>query len=248
MPRAGVPELRRRSPRTAAGLDAELSQACVEQPAGACAGLAVHDLDVGARQVFDAANGFGISVRGDDSFFPNRERDHRDRLLRKAAADLGEVGFAAAFVPKVRPGDVRQPSFEKLEGSRAVAMREHQLDSGRLHVAREHRDGGIATRDQQPVSEIIAGVQTLHFRGPAITASLGGKYHGAGEGGDATSCRSTRQSCTGWPGCSRPEPGSSLTRSARSSGAGRSSGSEKSSSTFTSSTRASFNASAVFGT
>jgi hypothetical protein len=65
----------------------------------------------------------------------------------------------------------------------------------------------------------------------AITASLAGKYHGIGEGADATSRLSTRHNSTGWPGWAAPVPASSSACSVRTSAAAVSCGSENKSST-----------------
>ena len=201
-----------------------------------------------------ASNAFGIAGRGDDPFLPYRESDHGDGVLGKHAANFGEIRFAARFIAQVRARDMDAAILQQLERLRAVAVRQHQLHAGGLQMVSQHRDSRVASGDENSIAKVVGGVENLNVGAAvlgracsATTASLTGKYHGTGEGGEATSRLFTRHSCTGWPGCKASEPGSNVASSERRP-VGSACGSEKRSSTFTSRACASRNATAVFGT
>ena len=67
----------------------------------------------------------------------------------------------------MRSGDMDAILLQQIERLGAVAVREHQFHACRLRVAREHRDAGVAPRDQNAIPEarIVEVDLDIHLAG-----------------------------------------------------------------------------------
>jgi hypothetical protein len=57
----------------------------------------------------------------------------------------------------MRAPDVDTALLQQGERLRTVSMNQHQLYPGRLHVAAEHRDARVASRDQDAIRKSLSG-------------------------------------------------------------------------------------------
>ena len=59
----------------------------------------------------------------------------------------------------MRARDVDASVPQQRQRLRTVSMRQHQLNSGGLHVARQDRNRGIASGDQNAIAKIFVGME-----------------------------------------------------------------------------------------
>jgi hypothetical protein len=100
---------------------------------------------------------FGLPLSVNDTLFPHSECDHCNRIFWKHTLDLGHIRFSAGFIAQMRAPDVDTALFQQGERLRTVSMNQHQLYPGRLHVAAEHRDARVASRDQDEIAKSLSG-------------------------------------------------------------------------------------------
>src|SRR5262245_50252307 len=95
-----------------AAVDAGVSQQAIKQRTTAGTRFTIDHTHALARDVFNLSEAFGIAWRNHQSFFPVREGDHTEVLIRKLLSDVRKVEFAGPGIFEVRAGDVNLPFLQ----------------------------------------------------------------------------------------------------------------------------------------
>src|SRR5258708_3664783 len=107
--------------------DSHALQLRIQQSPAARPFFPIYDGNILPGKIFNPADVFRVAPGGQDALFPNRKRDHGDRLLGEETTDLRQVGFAAGLVSQVCPSYMDTTASQEGQGLRAVPVREDKL-------------------------------------------------------------------------------------------------------------------------